>query len=284
MGTTKKTLVLIFMFLSLTCLTSAIIITLSSGNKLENSHWTNLSSVLNKVDISWNNININWKLSVNWKICANDLCLWDNPWTQETPWKSCSDLLSKWVNTNWVYYIKPTWYSWSAFQVYCDMKTEWWGWTRYVNIKWNYTLSQAKNCFSKDNWPYLSNQIDCFNPNRYGMNVYELKNKVNWIYFPTKIINTTSSIDTIKWLCTWNEHYMVMYVRDWSTLANDLSNVTHAWLWLSNCKYWRQAWWRSDWSTNKYMNWTNINEIYKQYWPNISNREPNYKSTEIFIR
>jgi len=280
----KKIIIFISIFISLIYLSSAVDIVLNSGQKLDNSNWTNLSSILNKVDISWSNLNINWKLSVNWKICANDLCLWDNPWTQETPWKSCSDLLSKWVNTNWVYYIKPTWYSWSAFQVYCDMKTEWWGWTRYVNISWNYSFTSAKHCWYNSNWINKNAygwMTECFNPNRYGMWADKLRLKIWWTNYVKSITNwasVTTNTYSSSWgrYCLWHVNYMTMRDRP----SVNYPNADSVWLWASACtpsSTPRQVWWIAG---SQYMNTTETS-----FWP------PNAwwsgaadTTTELYIR
>jgi len=76
----KKIIILISIFIAWIYLSSAVNIVLTSWEKLDNSSWTDLSSVLNKVDVSWNNININWKLAVDWKICdADNKCLGECP-------------------------------------------------------------------------------------------------------------------------------------------------------------------------------------------------------------
>jgi len=63
----KKVLIFLSVFLSLIYLSGAIDIVLTSWKKLDNSSWTNLSSVLNKIDTNSSDLNINWKLSVDWK-------------------------------------------------------------------------------------------------------------------------------------------------------------------------------------------------------------------------
>ena len=51
------------------------------------------------------------------------------------PWLSCKDILDKWWNTwDGLYWIKPTWSS-SAFEAYCDMTTDDWGWTLAVIVR-----------------------------------------------------------------------------------------------------------------------------------------------------
>jgi len=144
----KKLIIIVSIFLSLVYLSSAVNIVLTSWTKLDNSSWDNLSSVLNKVNINWDNININWKLVVDWKICdASNNCLWIcNDWkiwdtntnsciisatTPETAWETCWKI-KQWNSTapDGYYYITLPWHS-SPTEVYCDMTTEWGGLDSY---------------------------------------------------------------------------------------------------------------------------------------------------------
>ena len=69
-------------------------------------------------------------------------------------YKSCKEILDnesifKWKD--WVYFINPTWVSWSWFNVYCDMTTEGWWWTILSkNWKWSQPTVEAQ-C-----WPWNS--------------------------------------------------------------------------------------------------------------------------------
>jgi hypothetical protein len=68
----KKIIIFLSLLLTTIYLSSAVNISLNSWSKLEGSSWDNLSSVLNKVDVSWSELKVNWKLAVNWKICLAD--------------------------------------------------------------------------------------------------------------------------------------------------------------------------------------------------------------------
>jgi len=151
----KKILIITSILITSVYLSSAVNIVLTSGTKLNNSSWDNLSSVLNKVDINSGDINIDWKLVVNWKICLDDgNCLgkckkwyyWDNAtslckqgnWNSEkSAGFSCYTIKqSDNSKVSWTYWIDPDWlWTWnSSFQVYCDMLKDWWGWTYVVWI------------------------------------------------------------------------------------------------------------------------------------------------------
>ncbi len=49
--------------------------------------------------------------------------------TVEAPAVSCKELKNRWENSNWVYKIYP---NWTEIDVYCDMTTDWGGWTLVV--------------------------------------------------------------------------------------------------------------------------------------------------------
>lgn len=73
-------------------------------------------------------------------------------------WKSCKDIIYKnpWrLGQDWIYYINPTW-TWS-FQVYCDMTTDWWGWTLVANIQTNNANIASS---SYDTWLSTPNLTD----------------------------------------------------------------------------------------------------------------------------
>jgi len=151
----KKILIFILLFIASVYLSWAININLWSWEKLENNIWTNLSSVLNKVNISWWDININWKLAVDWKICLdNGNCIWectweqfwDNAtssckakagWTAETASKTCKTLKEENPEyINWAYFIDPDWDWWDTpFKAYCNMTLAWGGWTLLATQK-----------------------------------------------------------------------------------------------------------------------------------------------------
>ncbi len=69
-------------------------------------------------------------------IIDNKINIWDNDYLKNNlsfrinETQSCRSILlngnSKW---DWIYIINPTGVNWEEFKVYCDMKTDWWGWT-----------------------------------------------------------------------------------------------------------------------------------------------------------
>jgi hypothetical protein len=109
-----------------------------------NKHWDKItSSCINNVQDctvekpnatlatkTWNWVDDYWECTIqtcaDWYVKNWDSCEQPSWGTSSNPWTSCLDLKNKWVNTNWVYWIKP---SWTAFQAYCIMDWNWWGYT-----------------------------------------------------------------------------------------------------------------------------------------------------------
>jgi hypothetical protein len=257
---------------------SAITINKNSWEVLDNTTWENISSLTNKIDVSWADIKLNWKLYVTWKICDNSwFCLGDSiEWTITNPWKSCLDLKGKWVDVDKEYYIKPDWYTGNAFKVYCDMTTNWWGRTRYVNIIWNYSATDASSCVTTQTIVKNSN-IECFNPNQFNMAANNIMLKIWWQSYE-KVLNwqVEKNVDTTRShrKCTWHSEYMIKMIY---TVEPTNDTYYYYWFWLNYCKYDAQVGWRS-W-TGSYRNYSNI-----WFWPNGSVREPSPEPTELFIK
>ena len=73
--------------------------------------------------------------------------------------ESCKSILYNW-NSKWdgMYTINPTGLAWDDFEVYCDMSTDWWGWTLLANA-----IGEDTSVYDYDdivNWN-PSNSINC---------------------------------------------------------------------------------------------------------------------------
>jgi len=241
----KKLVLLISLFISLIYLSSAIDIVLNSWEKLDNSSWTKLSWVLNKVDINSSDLNINWKLSVDWKICdINNNCLWEcKDWkvwdnnslscippfsTPEVAGKTCDTIYASWTTTDWNYYLDPDWEGWvEPFQAYCDMRTDW-GWTMVFRGKWNWTVADFTSCVD-DN--YINNpRLYCINHSLFTYAAY-IAQASFW--------QTSNEVKT-----NWSMNYHKLWQRP--------SRPTRVWVRVSWTDSWHTApstyWWRHNWS------------------------------------
>jgi len=171
------------------------------------------------------------------------------------------------------------------------MTTDGWWRTRYVNIKWNYTFNNAKDCWLRDSWPktdYIN--LECFNPNRYNMaanNIMLIKTwwqnyfeALNWL-----IETNVEEITSPGIHCKWHSDYMTIAI-EWVTPTYD--NTTMIWLWYSYCNPWlvwdkREVWWMVwnawYWSDQHYMSYS-----HGWFWPPPGTWKVNTEPTEFFIK
>ena len=234
-------------------------------NTLWTNNWQNLIKVV-KVTVVWDDVSgrkwTNWKFA---KTC-ND---YKNP---VDPYEYSWDI---WDG---IYIIKPD--TWQAeFKVYCDMTTDSWWWTRFVDIKWDYTRQNAINCWLGTN---ISNiNLECFNPNRYSINPTTLMN-IDWSgNYTYTMINSSNSVTTQssngQRRCLWHEEYMTI-MRWWNINPNpDWSDTVYVRLARDFCKYSRDPagrWWG-------FMNYDSSWD----FWQNSgAARESNARNTKVYFR
>ena len=140
------------------------------------------------------------------------------------------------------------------------MTTNWYARTRFVNIKEDYSMDDARNCWWTE---VVSNaNLECFNPNKYRIKAVEIMLKIWWsnYYFKPKNWEPTT-ISEKKADTTWATTYYCYWWNDYMTAMRsdhfpraDGSDATRVRLWKSYC--WetrREVWWRSGAS---YMNYS----------------------------
>jgi len=212
----------------------------------------------------------------------------DSSWRKWTNWKSaktCNDYKNPsssnytyaWDTWDGIYWIKPDTNQWE-FKVYCDMTTDNWGWTRFVNIKWDYSKQNAIDCWK---WTNINNSnLECFNPNRYSINPTTLMN-IDWSgnYTYTMIssnasVTTQNSASSRK--CLGHDEYMTIMRKD-EYPNPDWSDTAYIRLARNFCKYSRDPagrWW-------SFMNY----DPSWDFWESDSAaRESNARDTKVYFR
>jgi hypothetical protein len=240
-----------------------------SNNGVLNTEWswngTNILKLRDSFTITWNDSEGRRYTNYRYAKTCND---YKNP---IAPYKYDGSI---W---NWIYIIKPN--SDPSFKVYCDMDTDNWGWTRFVDIKWNYGFENAKRCWL---WNIINNSnLDCFNPSRYWINPSKLMN-IDWSWkYNYTLINWSSSVSTYTRLdvrrCLWHSEYMTV-MSNTEDPKSDLSNLSHIWLWQNFCKSGRET----AWSTStRFMNY----DPHWDFWGVTSaDRENNARNTKLYFR
>jgi len=225
----KKILIIISILITSVYLSSAVNIVLNSWEKLDSSKWTDLSSVLNKVDINWSDININGKLSVDWKICGEDWeCL--GACTSSQVWDSTNKICIE----NKVVDISVSHYH--TFALKADGTLYWW----WNNEKWQLWLWHKNEVLSPTVIPITDvKQIETWI--NYAM---ALKNDWTiwswgenldwelWIWNKNEQLSPVQ-ITTINWvkeIIAWWEHSLAIKT-DWTVWTWGRNYAGQLWQW-----------------------------------------------------
>lgn len=221
---------------------------------------------------------INWKLAVDWKICdADNNCLgecagwkvWDTNTnscvvpasTPELAWETCKTIIEEnpWTS-DWYYYIKPVWYAWTAFKVYCDMTTFGWWWTLVIRWKWQSHISEyAWNIWSMLSYNQTNPNGETFKFSDYNINLLSTEaykvvadgRKSCTVYYSSSCNYTSNTSPTSGSIClkSYSDVWLTSWLRTWryywrSWLSNRMWSQ-NSWVVTSNYPEWWTwgAWW-----------------------------------------
>jgi hypothetical protein len=274
----KKILIIIALLVATIYLSSAVNISLNSWSKLEGSSWDNLSSVLNKVDISGNNLNVNWKLSVSWKICLTDnSCLgeceenynWDtltNSCKPEWGWNDDNTVLLLHFDSDTndsSSSIKTIIKYWNASISNSDSK--FWWWALYLDWSWDYLRLADHSDWDFWTWDWT---IDLW-INLEAKSGYQIfwnnwwENSVKWIfvwlqnniyYFQSLISHIFKGTQNLTW--TWHH---IAVARQGDIVYNFVDGnliwtKSYAWVNMNN-SYVPKIWNWYAWAATHYTKW-----------------------------
>jgi prepilin-type N-terminal cleavage/methylation domain-containing protein len=203
---------------------------------------------------------------------------------QINPVANCKRILQIGMN-KWdgVYSINPTW-TWTI-DVYCDMTTDWGGWTlvlkadgtkttfNYSSSYWTTNTVLNENYYNFDNNEFKS---QLYNTSKFSWVLLILKNWTSQKYISVNISKnsllslfnswyTQISIGKEKWLSLGNNYSLQPYcnqewfntqystpVRFWISSNNEnacSSNDSNVWIWLSASSTYNSSVWSNCWAT-----------------------------------
>jgi len=193
--------------------------------------WNEMTWILNKVDVSWGDININWKLAVDGKICDADNnclgeCTADKHWDKLS--NSCVNNIETRVDQNCLW--KPENSIWNSVSSITQTRTynkttkTWWTW--WPNLAWVHDTTVSTN-----NCRFVCDTTNAIGENRYYWNwsgCIKLWGILNFNFTKTE---TTIVMDWDTTTDVWS--YLVYNIKkinasdpNWITLDDSQSNYT----------------------------------------------------------
>lgn len=168
---------------------------------------------------------------------------WVNLFHILAAYHSCLEVYNDWNTTDWNYNL--IWVDWT-YAAYCDMTTDWWGWTRVVRTNSNNSEWGQKN----DNYTYAANWDDVWIYNAYkyvdSFDKTMLKHIDSWDWASYDLVEHSS--DTIYDLMAYckgqAEKHSDDNAWDWARIkwmTSEYSWIKVAWN-MANVNYFFMCW------------------------------------------
>jgi len=179
---------------------------------------------------------------------------------------SCKDLLEKnkqLKDVDWIYTINPTWSS--NFEVYCDMVTDWWGWTMLAYAEWESTVTYNHDDII--NWIPKNSEncwlnTECISKSWLSINswdslmIYTRWYKVKWIWCNDKWLSIKGYSD-LPFLA-YNNNKNWDDIDKWAQGSCDKLSELTVWETVSELSSQADTWWQIRmWIKHK---WNDKNE------------------------
>jgi hypothetical protein len=158
----KKILIFLSLVISwiyITNFMSAITITKDAWDVLTTSIWSEIDSITKKINVSWDNVSVDWKIYITWKLCTSSgKCLWEcNDWYS---WDNATASCKANEHSEIVKLVRSDWTTDNGFWYWVDISSDWntaiilansdsekglAAWASYIFIRsWDTWIYQAK--------------------------------------------------------------------------------------------------------------------------------------------
>ena len=216
--------------------------------------WIIVNSVTKEpIQVTWTGIDIVTEIDEYTAYLTNDkIITWTGSelakiWSRIETFKSCKEIIDKywyWIN-DWIYRINPIW-NW--FEVYCDMTTDWGGWTLVLSV-WNHKVIDGWTTTWLNEYLLISMWIWWKLSDELINKIYTQQLRVtsdNVSFIDTKLYAKFVSWKQWNYTLNW---YQTEHMKISSLYDVDANYTSPQWLWINTDNPTRFAfnhWWTLD--------------------------------------